>query len=420
MKSPSGDDDHGVNETEKGIKVSKAGAEQPVSLHGRPSQKRKRTNSREIEPSTSPDQEATNKKKRVVSGTSKPRSFAVKLLEEQSQLYQKLRYQGSKDLHKQIKIVKGCLCQKLIRRIKQDPAPSSTGKAKEEAKLRQLKELSVDSVVKEACERIGMNRIEAPHDRPELEVDETSGFILKDQDSSLAAIVENILQHKRLVDCMEKWSAQITKYQQWCYKNRPHSESTDEDDNDGDPICGKRQKSHQDSDTMNRDKSKQAKLKANRGGGSIDKHDGHGRDDLDSDMAIDSDEDDLNDGGKYRSQFVRLGGGDVNDDEQVKKNRPGQRARKAKAMAIEAKQNGVKLDKSINWRAPKPQQNTPADLEPRAPPATTRKSLPADTQSARAAVTTETGHLHPSWEAKKLKQTPGIVAFQGKKITFDD
>merc|ERR1712238_206706 len=45
--------------------------------------------------------------------------------------------------------------------------------------------------------------------------------------------------------------------------------------------------------------------------------------------------------------------GEFNEFENVKKNRMGQRARKAKAMAIEAKKSGKVWNNSINWREKK-------------------------------------------------------------------
>jgi hypothetical protein len=98
-----------------------------------------------------------------------------------------------------------------------------------------------------------------------------------------------------------------------------------------------------------------------------------------------------------------------------KKNRQGQRARKAKAMAIEAKKAGRVWDSSLNWREkkenPNPKRHKSHHSEAEAPP---KPSMAEEAISA-----------HPSWAAKHSQQAKeksglGIVQFTGTKIKFDD
>jgi hypothetical protein len=98
-----------------------------------------------------------------------------------------------------------------------------------------------------------------------------------------------------------------------------------------------------------------------------------------------------------------------------KKNRQGQRARKAKAMAIEAKKEGRVWDSSLNWREkkenPNPKRHKSHHSEAEAPP---KPSMAEEAISA-----------HPSWAAKHSQQAKeksglGIVQFTGTKIKFDD
>lgn len=117
---------------------------------------------------------------------------------------------------------------------------------------------------------------------------------------------------------------------------------------------------------------------------------------------------------RENSLFVQLGKStaETNEPKQAKpkkKNRQGQRARKAKALSLAARQEGRTLlpEESLNWRAkkkaPANERNDPTPSMPQA-----RTQPPAPTHEAP---------LHPSWQARKETKN-GIVAFQGKKITF--
>ena len=117
----------------------------------------------------------------------------------------------------------------------------------------------------------------------------------------------------------------------------------------------------------------------------------------------------------------------------------GQRARRAKAQAIQAKLEGRTDYVSQNWRAPKVNKiekdakngedwnksrsggsnlssRTAEDRDSSAAGHT--KEFKHDTSSRQATSKDASGPVHASWAAKQAQQT-GIVAFQGKKITFD-
>lgn len=107
--------------------------------------------------------------------------------------------------------------------------------------------------------------------------------------------------------------------------------------------------------------------------------------------------------------------GEFNEFENVKKNRMGQRARKAKAMAIEAKKSGKVWNNSINWREKKNTTEEKSTMDNK------RKPIVKSSDVANMGKNwKDEGKSHPSWaakEAQKLKS--GIAQFKGTKITFD-
>lgn len=130
-----------------------------------------------------------------------------------------------------------------------------------------------------------------------------------------------------------------------------------------------------------------------------------------------------------------------------RKNRKGQRQRRAKAQAMEAKKHGrfrlLHQRQSSNWREPKAREynddddcnngggagadhNTTGRSGSRGRgKETSRNQRPYNNDHNRESSSTKPEHpkqdaevRHPSWAAKQAQST-GIVAFQGKKITFD-
>ena len=92
-----------------------------------------------------------------------------------------------------------------------------------------------------------------------------------------------------------------------------------------------------------------------------------------------------------------------------KKNRKGQKARRAKAIAIEARKQGKTIERSSNWRDSRSQQQKTQSS----------KQQPSSTTTTEEQDQAKPEELHPSWHASKAQKT-NIVAFQGKKITFSD
>ena len=116
-------------------------------------------------------------------------------------------------------------------------------------------------------------------------------------------------------------------------------------------------------------------------------------------------------------------GYDINDEytqisKPAKKNRKGQRARLAKALALEAKRDG-KVYKSINWR-PKKAVDEVVDENVNASGLHAKNQVKAEDVAEMGKDWKDEGKAHPSWAAKEhAKKQSGIAAFAGKKIVFD-
>ncbi|EQC31357.1 hypothetical protein SDRG_10959 [Saprolegnia diclina VS20] len=106
--------------------------------------------------------------------------------------------------------------------------------------------------------------------------------------------------------------------------------------------------------------------------------------------------------------------------EKHKKNRPGQRARKQKALMIEAAKTGRPIESGGSFREKKerPKPAKKANKPPAAKPA-----KPARVERTRPEAPAVDKTSHPSWAAKqaqKDKEKVDIHAFSGKKVVFDD
>jgi len=93
-----------------------------------------------------------------------------------------------------------------------------------------------------------------------------------------------------------------------------------------------------------------------------------------------------------------------------RKNRKGSRARRAKALAIQAREEGRSWETSMNWRS-KNQHNEEEE--------TSKKAVTASEVAETGKDWKSDGTAHPSWLAKQRQTKEGIVAFKGTKITFD-
>ena len=129
--------------------------------------------------------------------------------------------------------------------------------------------------------------------------------------------------------------------------------------------------------------------------------------------AADGDHDDIDQDNDYDASLYH---------DQKKKNRPGQRARRAKASAIEARKVGTTWNSSINWREKKKGRNDTEDGDSGRNQISSNggvKSTATQKIATMGKTWKEEGNAHPSWAAAAAKKSQGIAKFEGTKITFD-
>lgn len=316
----------------------------------------------------------TNGKKRK-----RPKISAEEQLnQEREERYNKLVFMAKRNLHKEAKVVKSFECQKAVRRLKQDGSNK-----KLEQRLHHVKGYSIDKLVEVCLQRLGVPNLDPNKEEKEKTGVSTQGEMGEDD----RQLLERMLKHKRLVTAMEIWNEKVTEYSRWNLRRQERVAEVPE-------IISKSKKKRD---------AKNKKIKHKTGPRQS------------SDL------------------FVRLSGpteqegghagperGDETDEYAAivkqKKNRPGQRARKAKAMAMEARKEGRTWDSSLNWREKKPKPTNDEE------PYEKEKQVPHKVQPAEIAAMGKTwkedGQAHPSWAARQSEKS-GIVEFTGKKITFD-
>lgn len=369
---------------------------------------------------------------------------------DQENYYNRLLHGATKDLKKQAKVVRTFECQKIVRKMK-DRKPTtkeggvvvndSQNASSAEETYQRLKNFDLNRIVEESLRRLGLLHLNpalaeeavkdeaAENDEKDDSVklsedpdnnkgdknddkdnddddDDGDGKDSENDDTDMdkekveqtdvskadERILEKMLKHKKMQSTLEIWNKQVTEYRRW---------SLQQQDRDA-PNFG----------YESQHIGKKKKSKPN------DRH---------------SSGTDVNDDPE-KSLFLRLDGGEDEEPEEdyqygpgsyvveeKKKNRKGQRARRAKAMAIEAKKAGRtrRPDESLNWRPKK--QHKPAEEEDsggyrnntQRHDSTGGSSQPVRAKTAPAPAE----KLHPSWAAAK-KDTSGIVKFQGTKITF--
>lgn len=417
-----------------------------------------------------------NKKRKREAGDNKI-SWEERIEQEKLSYYNRLHHQCQKDLHKQIKIAKSFECQKLIRKIKESKVDAGSDDdnrndvnskdhiKKMEIKLIKVKELPLEPVVQECFRRLGIeqlnpsfalrgtmereeNESEAanqddtihpsknadqesnsssseeeqaaqPLNNRETEEPTAGAVVVKAQPDTVANwMKDRILQHKRLQSALEKWNDEITEFRRWCLR---------QDDRKVDFLSGNGSKK----DATPAQSKKAAKSK--KASVSFASSAKSSYDDLSNSLFVKLGGDDEPDRNE-KSETTRSSGnhnrGSYNDPlggsdnhygpagELPKKNRSGQRARRAKAMAIEAKNEGRSIEKSINWRQPKQQ---PQEQEQHFDRKQGRDMHYNQSQNGANGEKQKDDEqqLHPSWQAARKSQQQGIVQFQGKKITFD-
>eukprot|EP00979_Chaetoceros_neogracilis_P004584 scaffold797_cov408-Chaetoceros_neogracile.AAC.49 len=338
--------------------------------------------------------------------------------------------QTTKSTRKEAKVVKSFECQKIIRKIKSikesivnddpgpteeadDPATSTESNdaapvgdekirkqmEKLDEQLKTMKDFDIDNVVQAALHRLGLQN-------------KKQGRKI-DLDKSTKSLIESMIKHKRISSAMQSMSEKVSDYNAWLSGRE-------------DWIANNMRGS------MRHDRDSKEIKKSKKRGRDVDVagHDGASGLFIESlaGNAVPEEEP-----GKPMVGYEGYQEYDEKDyafSQMKKKNRPGQRARKAKALAIEAKQAGRAWDSSTNWREKKKRYN---DDEDQHQPRHQQKNVSASgldkSKNIKAAeVATmgkdwkEEGKAHPSWaarEAQKAKSGMGIVAFAGKKITFD-
>jgi hypothetical protein len=396
-----------------------------------------------------------------MAGVSRKRQRPSRKEEEQQKYYDTLLHMCQKDLHKQAKTTKNFECQKLIRKLKEQgsshthntpvttanvTAPSATGTAttnttatnKSEAKLQQLRDLPLEPLIRECLRRLGIltlnpnpnpatastNASSSNHakvdpnvgnDEAETshadQVDDDSQNEKKDNELSTTCTagteykdwVEKILQHKRMREILEKWIEKVTEYRRWCVRQEESSTKK-----------GKKSRKGHHAEKEQEEPALQAEQLSNSLFVRLGDHPS------DDDV---SDEDDGD------------GDGIAEMENQKKKNRPGQRARKAKFDAKQLRKEGPVPDSFQRWMPSKQtrRDTSHTDSNPNRPShagrsldssSSKKSATPGTNASARhTGATKHSGvpaekDMHPSWKASKSQQA-GIVAFQGKKITFD-
>ena len=319
-----------------------------------------------------------------------------------------------------------------------------------ETKLRLTKAYDIDRLVELCSKRIGLAnlappRVEAKGESSDNKDDITSSGDEKsgdeqqasehetkqtversaDDEEILSQLTEDMLKHKRLVDAVEKLNERITDNRRWVLRREDHLFGNAFPGQDDGIPRGKKRKGKMD-----------AKAKSN---ARVD-HAGPAAlfiGSLSGGMGNDYGEEGMDaDEGGYGDYY---GPGGHEEDYGLpvkKKNRPGQRQRKAKAMAIEAKEAGKTWDSSSNWREKKKKtdesdggdrrRRSDSQQAPGAEHNVSASGLRHGDKVGASDVATmgkdwkDEGKAHPSWVAQQAaKAKSGIQQFAGKKITFD-
>ena len=315
-----------------------------------------------------------------------------------------------------------------------------------EKKLQLTKAYDVDRLVALCSKRIGLgNLAPPPSDDAEgeqsgdnAEVEESTDEEKKaekefseEDEAILSQLTEDMLKHKRLVDVVEKLNDRITDHRRWVLRREDYLFGGGfPGQDDGIPVGGGKK----------RKGSKKGSGKADNDARAD--HAGPAALFIGSLSGAGMEEGDGEDGEGYGDYYGPGGHEDEYGLPIKKKNRPGQRQRKAKAMAIEAKKAGKTWDSSTNWREKKKSNDDDSGANRRGnktntgdhgnrqrasnEPKVSASGLKSGDKVAASDVATmgkdwkEAGKAHPSWAAQQAqKAKSGIQQFTGKKITFD-
>ena len=394
--------------------------------------------------------------------------------------YEKLSHACSKHLHREAKVVKSFECQKIVRAIKtakdavsvnhpsaenaendddekndedNDKEKNKSAKRIEtlQLKLERTKKMDLDVLVQVGLKRLGVvsldPRVTPTHDAEhnntidENKDDKKSQKTLSPQqldDPFFQTLLESMFRHKRLSTALDQLNVKVIEYRQWTtrWETMQRGEVNDLEEHPHGGGNKKKNKKMNQNDTIVVATSGGFNSRK-RGGLDMGGHEGS------SGLFIGSLAGHLDAGDGDADDMA---GNEEDDDEygtSKKKNRPGQRARKAKATAIEARKAGKTWDSSMNWREKKKGDNS-GGLDSgkkdynnsRGGGGTEQNKRNASDRGGSSSVVgvpkaapqhiasmgktwKDEGNAHPSWVAAAAQKSQGIAKFEGKKITFD-
>mmetsp|Transcript_24875 Transcript_24875/g.44773 ORF Transcript_24875/g.44773 Transcript_24875/m.44773 type:complete len:444 (-) Transcript_24875:24-1355(-) len=418
-----------------------------------------------------------NKRKRIKQSSEEIHAI------ESTDRYNKLHHACSKHLHREAKIVKSFECQKIVRSIKasndslsaqaqQDNENEVDGEEKKETKnsakalkrvqtlqnkLDRTKKMDLDVLVQVGLKRLGVLNLDprvpeentnddgtAESTSPDKSQPQASDTKVPSQseDQFYQTLLESMLQHKRLSAALDQLNEKVTEYRQWMMHREAmlRGEGNPEDHPAGSKKRKNKKQQQGKSTTGNDTMVVAGGFNSKKRGLDLGGHEGASGlfiGSLSGTMATEG----------YDEGGENMDGNDDGDhygyQEEKKKNRPGQRARKAKAMAIEARKSGKTWDSSSNWREKKndPNENkhdkgqrstkteggegrdnskSKANIgKPSNESGGGVKPKEAQHIAAMGKTWKEEGNAHPSWAAAAAKKSEGIAKFAGTKITFD-
>jgi hypothetical protein len=421
---------------------------------------------------------------------------------ESTDRYNKLHHACSKHLHREAKVVKSFECQKIVRSIKaasdalniEDDTKDSPGDVGEDAatktkknasskaqkrvqtlqeKLDRTKNMDLDVLVQVGLKRLGVLTLDP---RSEEEKDattvsakpkkwkkksqqqqkaksndaETDIASTQSEDPFYQSLMETMLRHKRLSTALDQLNEKVTEYRQWTMRREQllngEGDFMMEETGGGGGKKKKKKKGAATATSGNDTMVVAGGYNTRKRGLDLGGHEGASGLFIGSlsGMAMGGFGEEGDEDGEYGEDEENYG----YHEEEKKKNRPGQRARRAKAMAIEAKKAGRTWDSSINWREKKDRDDVGDDnnqygrghrgktssthdqhksnnkkgrsrhegnSEDGAPPT----GKPKEAIASMGKTWKEEGNAHPSWAAAAAKKSEGIKEFQGTKITFD-
>ncbi len=393
-----------------------------------------------------PNKNAKKGKKRKLNKQSREELY----ISERKDRYNKLHHACSKLLHREGKVVKSFMCQKVGKEIKtaqekessiqdsEDAAKELTAKvlaktqkrrAKLEQKLEQTKNFELSSIVDVGLKRLGVLNLMSDDENDTTDDKNASSKPSSSQadDPFYADLIESMLQHKRLSSAMDQLNDKVTDFRQWSTRRQNMLIGGDDPAYADQYTGGNKKRKKQ----MQQDRTNETLVFAGgkRNGRNMGGHEGTSGLFIGSlsGIPVEGYDEDGEDGED------NYGYDDVMDPPK-KKNRPGQRQRKAKAMAIEAKKAGRTWDASNNWREKKKgparrddsrsydgRRSNEAGRDDRRhnDNAESAKPRKAEEIAEMGKSWKEEGNAHPSWAAAAAQKSQGIQAFQGKKITFD-